>query len=295
MLEMSARNLPKASASSPIVILNRDLFFFTGAFSKAVCNAVPIFNTNNQVGFDNDPKHIASRLRQVPGIADDFADAMSRMVKKGNTAGAHEVLLDADHNRLHARLVSSMDMFIMLHENAHVLLGHTANSTLKYNFTGSKSRTARLGIPSTKARECDAAPNDSTLTLLKRSREDELAADGLAFRLLLEAKGAADATRNAADVMIAAAAADIVFGIIDAADSYNRGANGTSFTDASHPSAAERRAALDTIHRELVAPGKPLNGLPDFRAVFNSALEALLLQSDPAIRKALKLSAESGH
>jgi hypothetical protein len=289
---IDAQAIKPLGIDSPIVILNRDLFFFTGAFSKAVCNAIPIIDFKGEVGFDDKPAHIAERLRQVPVIADDFADAVSRMVKKGNTTGAHEVLLDADHNRLHARLVSSMDMFIMLHERAHVLLGHTASGALKYNFTGSTPHSARLHSRA-KIRACEAAPEDTTLTLLRHSREDELAADALAFKLLIETRGGGRADRNPVDLMIAAAAADVVFGIIDAADNYNRSTNGTSFTDAAHPSAADRRAALDSVQKELRATGGPLNGVPDFREVFDASLAALLLQTDPAIRKALRPSAAS--
>jgi hypothetical protein len=280
---IDAQAMKPPGISSPIVILNRDLFFFTGAFSKSVSDAVPIQTVNSEVSISHDPRAIAERLRQRSNIGANFADAMSRMVQKGNTQGAQEVLLDADHNRLHARLVSAMDMFIMLHEEAHVLLGHVATGSISYNFNGSKTAVPRA--------KCDASAPSSTITLLKRSRADELAADALGFKLLLKAKSGGDTKANLVDLMVAAAAADVVFGIIDAADKYNRAANGRSFSDAAHPSAADRRKSLDDVYQALAAPGGPLNGVPDFRAVFDASLDTLLAQSDLAIRKALGLAA----
>jgi hypothetical protein len=277
---IDAQALKPPHIDSPIVILNRDLFFFTGVFSKAVADAIPIRTVNGTVEISSDPKALAERHRQRPDIAANFADAMSRMVQKGSTSGAREVLLDADHNRLHARLVASMDMFIMLHEDSHVILGHVAAGSMSYNFKGEKTAVLPEGI---------AAAPESTLTLLKRSRSDELAADALGFKLLLKVRSGTADTANPVDLMVAAAAPDVVFGIIDAADRYNRQSTGASFSDAAHPSASDRRKSLEAVYKELASPGGPLAGVPDFRGAIDAALDALLVESDPIIRKNLGL------
>src|SRR5258708_6040769 len=116
----------------PLVILNRDIFFFTGALSKAIADSIPI-TTGKTVGLDYSETGIRERLRNHSYIVNNFADAMSRLVQEGSSAGAIEVTLDEDHNHLHARLVTAMDSFLISHEQAHVILGHVSDWSLEFH------------------------------------------------------------------------------------------------------------------------------------------------------------------
>src|SRR5260370_27418372 len=129
----------------PILILNRDSCFFTGAFSKSISDAIPIGVDSGEVVLRYSPEAIAQRLKDHPYIVRNFADAMSHMVRVGSSKGAAEVTLDANHNRLHARLVSAMDMFIIAHEDAHVILGHVGKDSLSFAFQGAAQLTSGDG------------------------------------------------------------------------------------------------------------------------------------------------------
>jgi hypothetical protein len=274
--------LPK-NIDQPIVILNRDAFRFTGAFSKSISDAIPIGEENGMVGIHYSPDAIAQRLKENPYIVRNFADAMSRMVQAKSPNGAEEAALDADHNRLHARLVAAMDMFIISHEEAHVLLHHVNDGRVLYSF-GSAARPAADQGGS--KQEVDPA-----IVIQMRTRREELEADALGYKLMVETLGGGKADRDPIALIVGAAAPHMVFRIIDAADTYGRAANGRSFSDANHPAADDRIKSLDPIYRELSDPGSLLNGTPDFRMAFDASLEALLKAADPLIRQNLNLPA----
>ena len=280
---IDAQAMKPLGIGSPIVILNRDLFFFTGAFSKSISNAIPIERVGGAVAIKYKPEAIAERLRENPGIVEDFADAMSRMIRRGSPRGAHEMFLDADHNRLHARLVSAMDMFIISHEDAHVLLGHVSKGSISYAFHGDNMVEAKD--------QANDAAAENTITVLTRSRQQELDADALGYRLLIKSQTLPNEAANPVDLMVALAAANVVFAIIDSADRYSRAANGASFSDASHPSAVDRKKSFDSAYKELAAQGGPLKDMPDLRPVFDVSLDSLLAMADPIIRTKLGLSA----
>src|SRR5579862_8994811 len=123
----------------PLVILNRDIFFFTGALSKAIADSIPI-TMGSVVSLDTSEAGISKRLRDHPYIVHNFADAMSRLVQEGSSAGAIEVTLDENHNHMHARLLSAMDRFLIAHEEAHVILGHVSDQSVKFRLAGSHSQ-----------------------------------------------------------------------------------------------------------------------------------------------------------
>lgn len=285
--------LPPGS-KDPLVILNRDIFFFTGALSKAISDSVPI-TIGDAVSLDYSETGIRKRLRDHPYIVDNFADAMSRLVREGSSAGAIEVTLDEDHNHLHARLVTAMDRFLISHEEAHVILGHVSDQAVEFHLTGSRSNRAPMNTRESAAPKLQIqshSPNDlvaehsTTLKVELRTREQEFQADALGFKLMIwsEEEGGDPIAE-----MIAAAAPHMVFRILDAANDYGKEAGGWTFSDANHPSAADRIKSLSPAFDEVAKTSEPLREV-DFRIPFDAAFKVLLAEADPQIRKNLGLT-----
>jgi hypothetical protein len=277
----------------PLVILNRDIFFFTGALSKAIADSIPI-TTGKTVSLDYSQLGIRRRLHDHPYIVHNFADAMSRLVRDGSSAGAIEITLDENHNHLHARLVAAMDRFLMSHEEAHVILGHVSDQSVEFRLAGSHSKGSlarALKLPAPESQISSLTPKgpaDEPTTTLKsemRTREQELQADALGFKLVIWSEEEAG---DPIAVMIAAAAPHMVFRVLDAANVYGTEAGGWTFSDANHPSAADRIKALSPVFDEVAKASEPLREV-DFRPPFDTAFEVLLTEADPQIRQRLDL------
>jgi hypothetical protein len=118
-----------------------------------------------------------------------------------------------------------------------------------------------------------------------RTREQELQADSLGFKLLIWSK---EAEGDAISVMIAAAAPHIVFRVLDAANSYGNETGGWTFSDANHPTLDERIKSLSPVFDEIAKTSEPLREA-DFRIAFDSAFKVLLAAADSEIRLHLGL------
>jgi hypothetical protein len=170
----------------PLVILNRDIFFFTGALSKAIADSIPI-KMGRAVALDYSDGSIRKRLRDKSYIVHNFADAMSRLVREGSSAGAVEVTLDEDHNHIHARLVAAMDRFLISHEEAHVILGHLNDRSVEFHLAGryrvrSVAQRTNQSVPKSQIPLVPDSLGDESTAALKvqlRTREQELQADAL--------------------------------------------------------------------------------------------------------------------
>lgn len=269
----------------PLVILNRDLFFFSGAFSKAVSDAIPI-TMGEAVALDYSALGIRKRLRTNPYIVTNFADAAARLVKGGTSGGAKEVTLDDTHNHLHARLLGAIDSFLMAHEQAHIILGHTGKISASLHLAGGglPARAAAPEAPMPNA--SDTTTSDSVPQVILRSRQQELDADALGFKLMMYASQ--EGTDPIA-TLVGAAAPHMVFRVLEMADRYGKEAGGWTFADANHPSASERIKALESVF-DGVSRNIPILKQADFRIAFDSAFDVLLQEADSQIRQRLGLS-----
>lgn len=277
----------------PLVILNRDIFLFTGPLSKAIVDSIPI-TRGQAVKLDYSEAGIRQRLHDHAYIVHNFADAMSRLVRQGSSAGADEVTLDNDHNRIHARLVAAMDAFLISHEEAHVILGHVSNQSVEFRLAGSHSNWApadaqKLAAPTSqilqRTPKSPASGPSTTLKAEMRTRDQELQADALGFRLLIWYE---EEKADPVGEMIAAGAPHMVFRVLDAANAYGSEAGGWTFSDANHPSAADRIKALSPVFAEVAKTSEPLREA-DFRIPFDAAFSVLLAEADPQIRQNLGL------
>jgi hypothetical protein len=61
-----------------------------------------------------------------------------------------------------------------------------------------------------------------------------------------------------------------------------------TFSDANHPSAADRVRALSPVFEEVAETSEPLREI-DFRIAFDAAFKVLLAEADPQIRQYLGL------
>ncbi|TQK03427.1 hypothetical protein [Herbaspirillum sp. SJZ107] len=291
---LDAQAILPPGIKNPVVILNRDLFFFTGAMSKAITDSIPI-TVGASVGLDYSKSAIRNRLHEHPYIVENFADAMVRLVREGSSAGAIEVTLDETHNHLHARLVTAMDQFLISHEEAHVILAHVSDQSVQFYMAGShkndKPATAQArGDRSTHV--LPLAPNtqaEDPSAILKaqlRTRKQELEADALGFKLMI---WSAEQEDDPIKIMVAAAAPHMTFRILDAANAYGTEAGGWKFSDVNHPTAADRIKALAPVFAEVAKTDLQLQEA-DFRDAFDAAFTVLLAEADPQIRKRLGLA-----
>jgi hypothetical protein len=261
-----------------LVIVNRDIFEFTGVFSKSVAAAVPILPSEHGTGFSSSTEKIHQRLRENPEIVTDFVEAMLLLVRSGTPAGASEVALDDNHSRLYGRLLDGMDSFIVAHETAHAILHHTDGQLRSLRLGGMTLSSGNYVAPRNQSHKND------TITVLDHTKAQEFAADDLGLRLYVKTFRSDD---NWVDLTIAAAGADMFFGIVDLADRYARQYGGYIMTDSSHPSALERSSALDNVYRDIATRTPKSNGLRDFRTVTRASFAVLAQEADPLIRAAL--------
>lgn len=290
---LNAQAILPPDSKNPLVILNRDIFFFTGALSKAISDSIPI-TIGETVGLDYSDTGIRQRLLDHPYIVNNFADAMSRLVQGGTSAGAIEVTLDEDHNHLHARLVTAMDQFLISHEEAHVILRHVDDHSMEFHLVGDSGKEesssaerfahTKQQILSSRQRGHKAGPS-TTLKAELRTREQEFQADALGFKLMIWCK---EEGGDQIGEMIAAAAPHMVFRILDAAGVYGKEAGGWTFSDANHPTAVDRINSLSPVFDEVAKTNEPLREV-DFRIPFDTAFKMLLAEADPQIRKNLGL------
>jgi predicted Zn-dependent protease len=224
---------------------------------------------------------------------------MSRIVRSGSSAGAIEVTLDEDHNHIHARLLSAMDMFIIAHEEAHVILGHISNESVAFRLAGGHAQNKHASPRESESQKTHANAKsqrsnkqaEGTSTPLKaqlRTREQELEADALGFKLMMWSE---ENGNDPIAQMMAAAAPHMVFRIMDAADAYGREAGGWGFSDVNHPPAADRVKSLSSVFDKLAKESELLREV-DFRILFDAAWKVLLAEADPQIRQNLGLSAK---
>ena len=278
----------------PVVILNRDIFLLTGAFSKSISDAIPI-TMGQSVGLSYSDDAIRQRLKQHPYIVANFADALSRLVRTGTSAGANEVTLDEPHNHLHARLVTAMDQFLMGHEQAHVILNHVSDRAIAFQLAGSRRVPAPLRFHASAASAGAPGPSptngasDTTMTVEMRTREQELEADALGFKLMMWSEAAGG---DPVSELIAAAAPHMVFRLLDAAGAYGLESGGWTFADANHPSADDRIKTLAPVF-DAIAKDEPVLRQADFRIAFDAAFRVLLSEADPVIRRNLGLAAQA--
>jgi len=285
-----AQAIHPPGSTLPLVILNRDIFFFTGALSKALSDAIPIAE-GPMVALDYSEDGIRKRLRATPYIVHNFADAMSRLVREGSSNGAMEITLDETHNHLHARLVTAMDLFLLAHEQAHIVLGHVSDKSVAFRLAG--GRASAHSVPAVRrgarTRTVPAGASRQPATSLQaalRTREQEYEADALGLKLLMWSR---HEDGDPIAEMVAGAAPHMMFRVLDAANAYGAEAGGWTFGDANHPSAADRIAALAPVFDGLAAESDVLRQV-DFRIMFDAAFKVLLEEADPEIRRNLGLA-----
>src|SRR5215831_16180116 len=81
-----------------------------------------------------------------------------------------------DHNRLHARLVTAMDQFIISHEQAHVLLGHVDANPVSFSFEGFALAASEGAAPS---------PTNTAILIQIRTHAQEFEADAVGYELMV--------------------------------------------------------------------------------------------------------------
>ncbi|TBY21689.1 hypothetical protein E0H93_32065 [Rhizobium leguminosarum bv. viciae] len=253
-------------AENPIIILDRNIYQFTGKFSKTVSATIPIGSDDNNVSLSYDKEEMRRRLHDNPWIVSDFTQAMVLFVTSGSPKNAHETLLDADHNRLHARLVNGLDTFIVGHELGHIVLGHARNSTHELHMAGDGS--------------------DRPIEVVDHSQDDELAADQVGFQLLVTSQAAGGGPGDLLDATIAAAGSDLFFKLLDVADQYRGTIGMPTFSDKAHPPASARSANLDRYLQSTDMASIGLEKYPDFRLLTRSALDVLVEEATPDLVKA---------
>ena len=264
------------NSDNPLIIIERDIYNFTGAFSKSISDAIPITSTDQFVQLAHDSDSIEKRIIDNPEILANFIDATLRMIKSGTARGAKERKLEALHYNLHGRLVSGMDSFIINHEVAHILLDHVK--------TGEKNL-----IPASDYLRVQASESPLLKQLevksIKWENNQELEADRRAVELML-----ITSDDDPVGDLVSVAAAEVIFELFDLIETYKYQAGLGRPKFGNHPSASVRKAAVNDKVNELRVRNETFNANADFRELFNASLDTLIRLADPIIREELKLA-----
>jgi len=272
--------VPKTNKN--LVIVDRDIFEFTGAFAKSVAAAIPIVTTPAGDGYSASKEAIRKRLRENPEIVSDFVKALVLQVKSGTPAGVDEVALDEPHVRLYRLLLDGMDAFIVGHEEAHALLHHTDEGKRELRFGG-----VTLSLENVPNVSQKPSPKERTLVIFEHTKLQELDADALSLRLYVKNQKTYD---NPYALALDITGADIFFGVAALVDEYAHKYGGYAMTDNAHPSAQERISAIDRVYKDIADQSPKLHGMPDCRTLTRAALAVLVEQADPIIRAELQKS-----
>lgn len=237
-----------------LVLFEPKLFTFALLLSKAIAQSFPS-NASNPSSFSTLESDIEEWIKRDGRASNRFREVVLAYAVEGHPAQAPPYYPESVYGRLADLIRQSMELFIMGHEYAHVLLGHLA------------------GPEATFANDADA---------ILYSWQQELMADKMGF--VLSARAMQDA--NNADLSFALVGADFFFSASDIMDrTVSILATGelSVVQLGSHPPAALRqsrlREAMDEIVGETVAAGpKKLAG------AFDHAVTLLWAETEPVVR-----------
>ena len=112
------------SNSERLIIFESELLQFCNLISKIVAKSIPFVKENDQIVFQFEEQIIRDKIEEEDEIFERFKDLIIGFLLTGRATSASQYILEAPFNNISDHLRLSMEVFIMGHEYAHILLRH---------------------------------------------------------------------------------------------------------------------------------------------------------------------------
>lgn len=217
-------------SSDVLVLFETELFNCALLLAKVVARAMPA-HPDGQGGFifSTAPDDISAEIEREPVILQRFRDFFFAYLCAGAPSRAHPYMLEPPYDYLSYVFFHNLERFVIGHEYAHKLLGHLAGETW-----------------------LAALPGGEQVEELRRSQEQELAADQLGVKLLFRA-----ALTHGEDLALAICGPVLFFGcedLIERGRAILTGGTAQPAAPGTHPPANTRRDCLSQWACETLPP-----------------------------------------
>ena len=107
-----------------LIVFETELLQFCNLISKIIAKSIPIQKENDKIGFQFDEKMIVERIEKENIILIRFKELILGFLLTGRATSASQYILESPFNKIADHLRLAMEVFIMGHEYAHILLRH---------------------------------------------------------------------------------------------------------------------------------------------------------------------------
>ncbi len=107
-----------------LIVFESELMQFCNLISKIVAKAIPYNKEKGEGGFQFKEESILEQIEKNKEIFDHFKELIIGFVLTGYATSASQYILEAPFNKIADHLRLSMEVFVMGHEYAHILLRH---------------------------------------------------------------------------------------------------------------------------------------------------------------------------
>jgi hypothetical protein len=225
--QVNAITLRVPSSNDHLILFEWQLFTFALLFTKAIARALPIVgNNSDSLEFSFDEEDIRRKIQTDISVSGRFADVVLAYASTGLPSGAQPYLAEPQYQGISNAWCRAMELFVMGHEYAHVILGH---------LDGTQVRSVA---------QLEGAEE------LDYSWRQEYVADVVGWSLMMKAS---DGDRNAP---FASLGAELFFGSLDVMDRaislLRENDSSAASAKRSHPPNAERRANVRAAYSQFL-------------------------------------------
>lgn len=147
------------SNNERLIVFESELMQFCNLIAKIIAKSIPFDGSNDKINFQFDEQLIFKQIDQNPEIFQHFEELILGFIITGRATSATAYILESPFNQIADHLRLSMEVFVMGHEYAHILLRHldsvdtikkNINSDSVFNIIYSWSQeydADRLGLP----------------------------------------------------------------------------------------------------------------------------------------------------
>jgi hypothetical protein len=257
--QINAMTLRVPGSDDYLIVFEWQLFLFALLLSKAVARALPLRQTEDEgFSFSAQKDDIAQRIDSDKSVVYRFADVLLAYAATGEPSRARPYLPEVHYGRLADVLRRSMELFVMGHEYAHIILGHLSS----------------------------AQSTETTLSeaeMLEYSWVQEYQADMMGSSLMIRAM-----LRGGMDASMSYWGCDFFFSAIDVMDkavSVLKGEEETAVKLGSHPPTKERREMLRRVLPEIIGE-KHANDALGLSRILEDVTDLLWQRTRPVIAEA---------
>src|SRR6266581_1222682 len=114
-----------------VIFLERQLLAFANLFSKAIARALPIKQVPEGIAFGFGVSDVVAHVRSDWSTAARLGDLLIAYVATGLPMHAQQYFCEPSHVKIASYFRHSMELFVLGHEYAHVMLGDMADAGTK--------------------------------------------------------------------------------------------------------------------------------------------------------------------